>query len=176
MKKKAIKITGEVILVLSFLSQTLLFDYYNDKLNDLEKAYSNQSLIDKGAELKELKYFVANFPEDTVTSQNYKALNINMAAQKVAQAQLIAIIGSGKTEEEKLDLSNLLLQKAGTVNTFKEYMEFIDFINKNSLQAADIITNIESLNSRKKLWRFIFISFYLIGTIFLVYSIRYEKE
>lgn len=176
MKKKRIKIAGEIILVLSFLTQTLLFDYYNDKSNELEKAYANQALIDKGAELKELKYFVASFPGDTLTSQQYKQLNINMAAQKIAQSQLMAIIGSGKEKQDKIDLSNLLLQKAKTVKTFEDYMEFIDFVNKNSLQADEIISNIDEINSSKKLWRTLFISLYIIGTLFLVYSIRYEKD
>lgn len=175
-KSRKIKITGQIILLLSFLTQTLLFDYYNVKSNSLEKAYTNQSLIDKGAELKEIKYFVASFPIDTATTLDYQRLNINLAAQKIAQSQMMAIIGSGKSKKEQIDISNLLIQKAMTVNNFTDYMEFIDFVNKYSIQTTEIITNIDNINSSKKLWRFIFTSFYLLGTCLLIYSIRFEND
>lgn len=175
-KSRKIKITGQVILLLSFLTQTLLFDYYNDKSNSLEKAYTNQSLIDKGAELKEIKYFVASFPIDTATTLKYQRLNLNLAAQKIAQSQMMAIIGSGKSTKEQIDISNLLIQKAKTVYNFNDYMEFIDFVNKYSIQPTEIISNIDNINSSKRLWRFIFTSFYLLGTCLLIYSIRFEND
>lgn len=34
------------------LSQTLFFDYYNHKLNELDRNFTNQSLIGKRADLR----------------------------------------------------------------------------------------------------------------------------
>ncbi|WP_316795218.1 hypothetical protein [Pedobacter agri] len=52
MKARKIKTIAEVIVILSFLSQTLLFDHYNDKSNELDRNFTNQALIDKGADLR----------------------------------------------------------------------------------------------------------------------------
>ena len=175
MKRNKLKIIGELILVLSFLTQTLLFDYYDDKSKALDESFQKRSLIDKGAELKELKYFIADFPNDSLSSEKYRKLNINMAAQKVAQSELIQIIGSNKTDREKVDLSNAILNKARKVSSFSEYMNLMMFINNNSITAAEITTNIESINSSKKLWRKIFIGLYISGSLLLLISIKNEK-
>lgn len=174
MKKNKLKIIGEIILVLSFLTQTLLFDYYDDKSRALDESFQKRSLIDKGAELKELKYFIADFPTDSLLSKNYRKLNINTAAQKVAQSESIQIIGSNKTENEKKYLLDTIFKKAQKVNSFPEYMELMMFINSNSISAPDIINNIVSINTSKTLWRKIFIGLYILGSILLVISIKNE--
>jgi hypothetical protein len=117
-KSRKIKAFAEILLLLSFLAQTLLFDYFNDKSNSLDKAYVGQSLIDKGAEVKELKYFVANFPSDSNRSREYQKVNIHMAARKVASSQIMVVIASEKDKQDKIDLGNKLLQKANGVYDF----------------------------------------------------------
>jgi hypothetical protein len=175
LKNKPLKIVGEIILLVSFLCQTFLFDYYNDKSRELDQAYLSQSLIDHSAELKELKYFVGVFPGDTLISQEYRTQNINLAAQKLALSQIIAILVSQKSNREKIDLSNLLNEKSSKVVDFVSYEKFIDFINDSSLKVNEVVTNIDVINTNKRTWRWVFITLYVIGTGLLIYSKRFEK-
>ncbi len=175
-KAKGLKIIAELILVLSFLTQTLLFDYYNDKSNELGKSFENRALIDKGAELKEIKYFIAHFPQDSVYEKEYQRTNLSMAAYKIALSQMMEIISIKGNSQEEIDQVNKLFIKANSVTDFHSYSNFIDIVNSQSLDPKEITNKIEDINSRKKIYRFIFIGFYILGTIILIYSSRLEKS
>lgn len=176
MKSRKLKIIGEIILVASFLTQTLLFDFYNDKLSDIEKTATNQSLIDKGAELKEIKYFVATFPRDSDFTHQYKRENIGMAAKKIAISQTIAILSmKGATQEEK-NRVNKLMESANDVNDFETYRNFIKEVNSSSIKAEEIKHTVDNIMRNKTIFRFVFLFLYLLGTGILIYSIKFDKS
>jgi hypothetical protein len=174
-KSKKLKIIGEVILVISFLTQTLLFDYYNDESNELQRAYENQALIDKGAELKEIKYFIAKFPQDSLFEKQYQQSNIYLAAYKIALSQMMAILSTKGASKEEIERVQNLFIKAKSVSNFTTYSNFIDSVNSQSLIATEITEKVSSINTGKKLSRLIFIGLYLLGTCFLIYAAKLEK-
>lgn len=176
MKAKQIKITGEIILVLSFVTQSLLFDYYNDKLISLRNGDIAQSLIDKGSELKEIKYFVAKDPLDSTSQQEYQKLNIEQAARKIALAKTVQITGLDTTEKAKVDMSNQLIQASFKVHDFESYMNFVQIVNNQYVGDKVIITQIEKLQGRKQFFRWVFWSLYIVGSLFLISAIAKEKN
>lgn len=175
MTAKQFKIIGEIVLVLSFLVQTLLFDYYNDKSKSLSDAFLAQSLVDKGAELRELKYFVAKFPQDSSTQLEYEKLNIQNAAYKLATAKTIQYSQLDTPKQVITDMSNSLIQASYRVRDFYSYMEFINYLNSQDISANSVIDQIEKINNRKTRFRRIFLTLYLIGSILLVISTIREK-
>jgi hypothetical protein len=176
MKAKRQRLLGEIILAASFLSQVLLFDYFRDESDGLDRAFSNQSLMDKGADLKELKYFEINFPYDTTFSNAYRKRNISLAAQKLATAQFMAILSSNKSKKEKTEIANKIWQKASSVTDFPSYQSFINYTLENSVTSQDVLDRIEEIEKWKTISRYLFICLYIIGVGLITYSFKFEKD
>ncbi|OXG06567.1 hypothetical protein BC749_102480 [Flavobacterium araucananum] len=176
MTGKQLKITGELIIVISFLIQNLLFDYYNDKSESLLNSAMSQSIIDKGSELKELKYFIAKFPNDSITEQQYRTLNINLAAQKIAFAKIVQITSLDTTDIVKSKMKDTLSNASKNVHSFSDYMNFITKVNTLQIVNESTTKQIQKVNSNKDFYRILFIFLYIIGSIFLVLAIRKEKN
>lgn len=176
MTARQLKITGEIVLVLSFLTQTLLFDYYNDKSKALSDGFIAQSLVDKGAELRELKFFVAKSPLDSSTQAEYQKVNIQNAAFKLATAKIIQYTQLDTPKQVVIDKSNALIQASYKVHDFNSYMDFINYLNIQDITGKSVIDQIHRINSRKALFRWIFWSCYLIGSLLLILATIREKK
>ena len=176
MTSRKIKITGEIILIISFVTQTLMFDYYNDKSKSLSDAFMAQAMVEKGAELKEIKYFVAKEPLDSISRQKYQGLNISLAAQKIAIAKTFQIIGLDTTKQTRVDMCNELMQSSFKVHNFNDYRNFIDTVSAKYSNIKTITNQIDKINTRKAISRWIFWLLYLTGSVLLVLATIREKE
>ena len=172
MKAKRIKALSEIILAVAFICQTALYDYYNDESDKLTTLFQSQSLIDKGAELKEIKYFVAAFP-DTAKTEEYKRVNLNMAGNKIVASQKIAlyeVLDKGQATER---LSRIQ-KSANSVKTFDDYMKFITVVNQEAVSSAELTNSLDDLNLCKRLSSYIFYGVYIIGFAMMIYAYKLE--
>jgi hypothetical protein len=176
MTTRQLKLIGEIILASSFVTQTLLFDYYNDKSKSLSDSYNAQALVDKGSELKEIKYFVSSLTLDSLSKKQYQELNIGLAAQKIAIGKAIQIGSLDTNKQAKVDMCNELIQASFKVKTFNDYMKFIAIVNNQYVGDKVLINQIQKIENRKDVFRWLFWALYLIGTMFLICSTIKEKK
>ncbi|MBL7934930.1 MAG: hypothetical protein JNM51_03880 [Bacteroidia bacterium] len=133
-------------------------------------------MVDKGSELKEIKYFVSTLTLDSVFKTKYQELNIGLAAQKIAIGKTIQISNLDTNKQIKVDMCNELIQESYNVKTFEDYMKFIEIVNHQYVGDKVIINQIQKIEKRKDVFRWLFWTLYLIGTMFLIGSTIKEKK
>jgi hypothetical protein len=177
MKNKHIKIIGGLLLIVAFGTQLFLFDYYSDKLIELANDAIGESLIDKGADLKEIKFFVAKEPLDSEDQEQYKLVNIRLAAYKLAVSEGMLIQNIDTPEEIIKNIRDSLKQYSLQVQNFNEYMNLINKINTiNNIKVENFDKKIKTIINRKIIYRDLFAFSYIVGSALLLIPTFKEKD
>lgn len=175
---KRYKLIGGGILLLSFVTQTLLFDYFNAKSQAMDTAFLNQAVIDKSILLNENLYFTANLGGEGLDSQTLKDLKqqyIHEAARKTALSHTIRLGASGMSNDDIVKYSNEFMSRASQVKDFAGFSELNRYINKFDVDHS-LLNNeyVVEVSSNRNIARWAYLVFYLIGSGILLLGIRYE--
>lgn len=173
-KAKAVKLFGGAILLLSFIVQNFLYDSWNQKSEDYYNSNKDFSDMSRSSLLYLNLYFNTKLDDDSV-EQVVKYQYINAAAQKAALGQVVNILARDTDKVTKINLTNSLLQKAKSVNDFDSFLNFNKYaseIDKYSLQ--DNIAFVNKVTQKREMYRWIFLSAYILGTGLLLFGLKYE--
>lgn len=173
-KSRLIKVIGGGLLLVSFIVQNFAYDYWDKKADEYYNVNKDFSEMNRSSLLYLNLYFNTKFDNDTleaVIKQQY----INMAAQKQALGQTIEIVTRDMEKQDKIDLCNSLIQKAKTVSDYTSYLDYISFSNqRDTYKPKDSMDRVQNINNKRDKFRYIFLFSYVIGSILLLFGLKYE--
>jgi hypothetical protein len=172
------KLIGGGILLLSFITQTLLFDYFNAKSQAMDTAFLNQAVIDKSILLNENLYFTANLGGEGLDSQTLKDMKqsyIREAARKTALSHSIRLGASDMSNDDIVKYSNEFISRANQVKDFVGFSELNKYINKFDVDHSLLNdAYVVQVSNNRDIARWAYLVSYLIGSGILLLGIRYE--
>jgi hypothetical protein len=174
-KGKMYKLIGQLILLISFLAQNIVFENYNEKLAGLNEALRSESMMDKGAALKEIEYTIAPLSPDTLIKKHSQEVYISEAAMEVAESQIMIIAGLNRPKKILTDMIQNILYRAKTVHDFISYQNFRRYVNSIDVTHKEIQDNIDSVKADKKHWFYAFILLFIIGSVLVSLAVKYES-
>jgi hypothetical protein len=118
MQPTTLKLSGGILLLLSFATQSLVLDYFGGRAASIRTAFLERAVIDKGAQLSELLYLT--FPPQLDSSLGgVRYQKIREAAEKMAMSSIMPVVSNDSiTQREKIDIANRLRQQAQLVDNY----------------------------------------------------------
>lgn len=165
---------GGGLLLLSFIVQNFIYDYWDKKSDDYISVNRDFSDMNHSSMLYLNLYFNTHLENDTVQAV-VKQQYINMAAQKQALGQTVEIMTRDIDKQDKIDLCNSFLQKAKSVSDYDSYLEFINFVNKTDpYDPKASMDRVKIIGNWRETSRWIFLLSYILGSVLLLRGIKYE--
>lgn len=167
-----LKIFGGLILLLSFLSQQLFLDYWDDKIKKWEYNLQGYFLTD----LSSLTYQNLYFSSGLLTKIMNEKL-IMKAAEENAIGLTAMILSESGSKDDKIKSINDIFDRSRKVNDFDSFNAYIEWTNSMNFRPIEKINNhITKLHSQKAFWRWIFIAFYLFGSLIVLIGTYIGKK
>jgi hypothetical protein len=173
-KSRWLKVVGGGLLLLSFIVQNFIYDYWDKEADEYYNSNRDFSDMSRSSLLYLNLYFNTHLPDSNLEAI-VKAQYINMAAQKAALGQTVEIITRDTDKQARIDLCNALLQKSNSVADFNGYLDYIKFASQtDTYNLSDSQKRVERINTNRESFRYVFLIAYIIGSILLLVGIKYE--
>lgn len=166
-----VQVIGGLILLLSFATQALLLDYYNDRADTIRAAVAEHAEIDKSAQLSELLYLSLP-PQIDSELGSVKWQRIEEAARRQAASSILpAASHDSAANADAARRAESLLRRAGEVRDYRSYLRFLDEANRtNAVFATAVQPQLERIEAAKSMWRTIYLILDLLGTVLVLSS------
>jgi hypothetical protein len=176
-KPLLLRFIGSGLLLLSFIFQNFIYDYWDKKADGYILAHRDFSDMNRTSLSYLNLFFNTNLENDSLETV-IKSQYILMAARKQAQGQCMDIIGRENIEKQKrINICNSIIQNSTKVHDYDTYLDFLLYIN-NSYADANInftdINFVEKLNHTRTTARWLFLISFVLGSLILLLGIKYE--
>lgn len=138
---RRLKFAGGATVIVSFLLQVLLFDYWDERSAAIRTAILERAVIDKGAQLSELMYLIAS-TDSAYNDIDTRPQKIEEAARKRVFSTMMPILFSDSlVDTEKVSLSNDLLRRSASVQDYVSFTEFLTTVNDVDAEFAPVLND-----------------------------------
>lgn len=173
------KILGGTLLLLSYVCQNYIYDYWDGKEKSISQSMTQRAIVDRGAELYHVLYYVANNSDESLTKEQFKDLRtqfIRQAAIKNSYGISNEIFTSNLTVDKKSELASYIGSEAAKVNdnlTFSKYILNSIDLQKNTERTYQVLMKVQA---ERDFARTIFLSLNILGSILLLLGLLFEKK
>lgn len=162
--KKLWTVAGTVILLLSWATQTTLWEYYDSKFRDLEDATQRYSNAYNASLQYATMFFASSIATDVA---NYSLLQKAVRENAYGFAGSIEPLPIDKSEKAELILD--ITSNANNIKSLEDYNKYISKINQHESKLVAIRVDWRaSLERKREISSYIYLLLYLLGTAMLV--------
>lgn len=174
-----LKFVGTAILFLSFITQNFFYESWRQSSDSLVSASHSRALIDKGALINEMAYYILSSADLSKVLPDQKAAaesKIQQFALKLYQSEVINIASlQSIPNEDKQKYINALHAKLGTVKDYRSAAEFTDFLNTQAEKYSHAYSDeIEMLASRRNFAKWAYLGLYGVGALLLLIGLYFD--
>jgi hypothetical protein len=168
------KLFGGALLLLSFIAQTFVYDYWDGEMEEYMGASRDQSAMIRSALQYEILYFTIQ-GEDSMMMNESRRQFILAAARKVALGSTTQLAIADAEQEEVLRIGNEIWRRHASV---RDYPSFVDFMGYSVTSTDEIVARMQSRIQRISDWkdtsRWLFVLTYVMGTVLFLWGSYHE--